>query len=189
MKTLMQFLVVSVLLCSCGTLKLAMTGNGNDSANVDGFTGSADQLAKLLEAGRQRVETNTRRYDAETNRRAVEVARELNLKALDYGWPATFTTSPNGTNGGVGFAGGMGSGMMGGSPLVVGEMMSQMGPQDPFGVNGGMYAQPNQQQVGRGNVQTTEDVKCPMEKEKKFMTAAEKDACRDEAIRVLIERK
>ena len=186
MKTLMQFLVVSVLLCSCmGTTSYTIKGDRAEDDIHGSFTGTAEQSARFLTEARLRVEANTRRLE-------VQSGREISLKALDYGWPTSFSSSPYGTNAGVGFTGGgmgMGMGMMGGSPLVTGEMMSLMGPQDPFGVNGGMYAQPNQQQAGRGNVQMTEDVKCPMEKPKNLMTPAEKDACRDEAIRVLIERK
>lgn len=169
----LQVLVLLVGLCACGTTHYRIVGDREGEVIRGEFTGSAESAAKLAEEMRKRIE-------ADNQRRAIEVAREVNLKSLDVGLPAMFSVSPGSVNAGQGgmLGGGM---MMSGSPFIAAAQMAYAAPIE-LGATGGQ-----QQPAAQGNVTTGGHATCPRDRDTDRQTLEERVACMEPTLTTVLK--
>ena len=168
----LQFLVLLVGTCSCvGTGHYNIVGD-REGEDIHGhFTASASDVARIAEQMRLRIEADKR---AANQARAIEVAREVNLKSLDVGLPAMFNVSPDSVNAGQG--GMMAGGMMMGSPFLAAAQMAFAPP-----VEMGSMQSPMPQ--GNGNIGSVRGpVKCPPDLDREQQSESQRLACAEEAL-------
>ena len=179
----LQFLVLLVGMCSCGTTHYRIIGD-RDGENIHGeFTGSAESAVRLAEQLRLRNEADKL---ATNQARAIEVAREVDLESLKQGLPAMFSVSPGSVNAGQG--GMLGGGMMlGGSPFLAAAQMAYAAPIEMNAMGGMQQSAP---QGNGGSIGSSRGlVKCPPDRDREQQTESQRLACAEEALASEVKRR